>query len=175
MRKERALQRHSTSTSAVFNSLPKGVAQRLLRFALTKLRADATYDGIIDTESKWFHADGEIAINGVEYKLIGASANDRWESLSLYFLARGRKIRISDHWCRPDGQKSWNRGTARNAKNMGVCRSIGYSYAGLIGNDESFVVTDKETRFGPYRSESWTLGSRVFEGGWVALRDIEVY
>lgn len=174
MRKERALQRHGTSTSAMFHSLPKGVSKRLLRFALTNLSAD-TYDGIIDTNSKWFRADGEITINGVKYKFIGASANDSWESLSLYFTARGRKIRISDHWCKPVGLKSWNRGTARAAKNISKCRSIGYSYAYIVGNDESFVVTDKNTRFGAYSFASWKLKSRVFEGGWVNLRDIEIY
>lgn len=174
MRKERALQRHSTSTSAIFNSLPKGVSEKLLRFALTTMRREA-YE-VIETDSKWFRADGEITINGVKYKFIGASANDSWESLSIYFTTRNRKIRISDHWCRPNGQKNWNRGTAHGSENLHACRSIGYSYAYIVGKDEHFVITDKKTKFGSVNSYgSWTLKSRVFEGGWVNLRDIEVY
>lgn len=172
MRKERALQRHGTSTSAMFDSLPKGVSEHLLQFGLKQMFAGKwsfPFDG------DHFHANGEIIINGVKYKFMGASVNKSWHSISLYFTARNRKIRISDHWCKPDGQNNWNRGTARGSKNLSRCRSIGYSYAGLQGQDESFVFADDAHRFQGEGWDPWTIGSRVFEGGWVLLRDIKVY
>lgn len=172
MRKERALQRHGTSTRAIFNSLPKGVSKHLLQFGLKQMFVvnNACFD------DKYFHADGEIVINGVKYKFVGASANKNWHSISLYFTARNRKIRISDHWCKPDGQSNWNRGTATGSKNLGQCRSIGYSYAGLRGRDESFVLEDDAHEFqGTGWDGNWTIGSRVFEGGWVPLRKIKVF
>lgn len=180
MRKERALQRHGTSTSAIFNSLPKGVSKRLLQFGLQRMFTVHTWVGKTrrrkgEFDGERFYADGEVVINGVKYCFTGCSVNKAWQSISLYFTARNRKIRISDHWCKPDGQNNWNRGTAHGSKNLSRCRSIGYSYAGLQGRDESFVLEDDAHEFRGEGWDSWTIGSRVFEGGWVPLRNINVF
>ena len=192
MRKYKALQTWCQSTTATYTSLPREVGIKLVNFALNqwrefqaKFRSSCRY---ISGEELEFHLP--IKVNGVQYILKAINISYKCESISIYYTGRGRKIRIADHWCDkpviighrinkygksvPVFKPAPNRGTAVGADRLRWISSTGYTYVYLEGPDNSFVVNDETINIGAYEWNRWHIGKRVFEGGWVPLKDIKI-
>lgn len=131
-------------TNMRFHSIPATLAKKLLKYALDATRGDV------------------ITINGVEYTFDSISINMRFYCISVYFVARGRFYRISDHW-------SFVRG--RFVKSVGRLGQTRNAWT-LDGQDNSFKFkgeADNNARKAVYRRTFEFEGT--FEGGYCPRRE----
>lgn len=140
-------------TTITFTSISSKIAKKLFLFAV-------------------FHKYGQhdIKINGITYSLEFVSFHGRFNSVSVYFSARNRLYRISDHW-----SYIGTRGGSR----LTSCTKFGKggNEWTLMGSDNSFDVKDirhdyiwRNPDTDAWGSYTWDHGR--LEGGYVEWRKI---
>lgn len=157
MNTDLAYEMYPYGTKIVFQSISSKIAEKLFRFAVD-------------------HEYGEtLTINGVKYRLDFVSYHGRFNSVSMYFIARNRLYRISDHW-----SFIGSRGQSKAGNGLTSCSTFGKGGNNwtLKGPDQSVLISDKIIRY--YWTDSYgktskyTWQNRRVEGGYVEWRRIEV-
>ena len=130
---------YSMNTKIVFKSISSKLAKKLFLFAITHK--------ILDT----------ITINGVKYTLNYVSWHGRFNSVSVYFSARNRLYRISDHW-----SFIYGRGGAK----LTSCGSFGKKPCNwtLTGPEQWFDISGVNHKYGWY-DEYFRYGSYIWDSG----------
>ena len=141
-------------TKITFTAISAKIAKKLFIFAL-------------------YHRYGiyEIKINGVTYSLEYVSFHGRFNSVSVYFSARNRLYRISDHW-----SYIGTRGGSR----LTSCEKFGKggNEWTLTGPDNAFDINGISRHYiwrnpdtNAWESHIWDNGR--LEGGYVEWRNIK--
>jgi len=142
---------YSENTTIVFSSLKREIAKKLFLFAIS-------------------HNEGQtLVINGIKYTLNYKSFHGRFNSCSVYFFARNRLYRISDHWSDIGG---------RGGVKLTSCGWFGKKpcYWTITGPEQYFDIQDVNYTYSwtdeyqHTRKYTWNAGR--LEGGYVELRNI---
>lgn len=151
MNKQFILENYSANTQIIFKSIKCSIAKKLFLFAIE-------------------HTTGEtIVINSIKYTLNYKSFHGAFNSCSIYFTARNRLYRISDHWSDIGG---------RGGAKLTSCGWFGKKpchwtitgpeeYFDVQGVNHDYSWTDKYNF-----TQKYTWDSGRLECGYVELRKI---
>lgn len=124
MKNKKYILRPNHGSHAVFKSLNKNTAKKLIKFLK---------EGIYEPKR-------HTVINGVKYTLLNWHySRDGYDGISFYFITDTNKyIRISNHWC---GSIEYAR------KNVQMVLHVGQSNWYLKGTDNSFSVQWRSRKY----------------------------